>query len=54
MSVTNTLEASGGEDEQSIESARIEGPRTLRALYRAVTPEDYQSLSEVYPGVAKA
>jgi hypothetical protein len=54
MSATNTLEASGGEDEQSIESARIEGPRTLRALYRAVTPEDYQSLSEVYPGVAKA
>lgn len=54
LSVTNEKDASGGEDEQSIESARLEGPRTLRALYRAVTAEDFESLSEVFPGVAKA
>jgi hypothetical protein len=54
LTVTNPDSASGGEDEQSIESARIEGPRTLRALYRAVTMEDYESLSIAYPGVAKA
>jgi hypothetical protein len=54
LTITNDISATGGEDPESIESARLSGPRTLRALYRAVTPEDYQSLSEVYPGVAKA
>jgi len=54
VKATNPEPASGGEDEQSIESARLEGPRSLRALYRAVTAEDYESLAEAQPGVAKA
>lgn len=53
VSVTNPDSASGGEDAQSIDSAKLEGPRTLRALYRAVTIEDYESLGEAFPGVAK-
>lgn len=54
ITVTNIDAATGGEDEQSIESARLEGPRTLRALYRAVTVEDFEGLAEVFAGVAKA
>lgn len=53
VSVDNAEAATGGEDEQSIESARLEGPRSLRALYRAVTLDDFESLGEVFPGVAK-
>jgi hypothetical protein len=52
--VTNPLAASGGEDEQSIDSAKVEGPESLLALNRAVTLEDYRILSEGFPGVAKA
>ena len=52
IAVTNPEAATGGEDEQEIENARIEGPRSLRALYRAVTVEDFESLGEVIPGVA--
>lgn len=53
VSVTNPDAASGGEDAQSIENAKLEGPRTLRALYRAVTLDDYEGLGEAFPGVAK-
>ena len=53
VSVANPDAASGGEDAQSIDSAKLEGPRTLRALYRAVTIEDYESLGEAFPGVAR-
>ncbi|MBI3726038.1 hypothetical protein HY251_19080, partial [bacterium] len=39
VKVTNPLAASGGEERQSIEDAKRQGPRTLRALNRAVTLE---------------
>lgn len=52
--VTNPLAASGGEDEQSIDSAKVEGPSSLLALNRAVTLDDYRILAEGFPGVAKA
>jgi len=54
ITVTNPLAASGGEDPQTIENARLEGPRSLRALYRAVTAEDFESLSGAFEGVAQA
>jgi len=54
VEVTNSLAASGGEDRQSIEEAKILGPRSLRALNRAVTAEDFETLAEQFPGVAKA
>lgn len=54
LSVTNPAQASGGEDEQSIDSAKVEGPNSLLALNRAVSINDYKILSEGFPGVAKA
>lgn len=54
LAVTNPLRASGGEDEQSIDSAKVEGPNSLLALNRAVSLNDYKILSEGFPGVAKA
>jgi len=54
LEVTNPLQASGGEDRQSMEEAKRLGPASLRALNRAVTPEDYKTLSEQFGGVAKA
>lgn len=54
VSVTNPAAASGGEDEQSIEDAKRQGPRSLRALDRAVSPGDYEALAEGFPGVARA
>ena len=54
LAVTNPAQASGGEDEQSIDSAKVEGPNSLLALNRAVSLNDYKILSEGFPGVAKA
>jgi len=54
LSVNNPAQASGGEDRQSIEEARRLGPASLRALDRAVTAEDFKTLTEQFAGVAKA
>jgi hypothetical protein len=54
VAVTNPTDASGGEDEMSIDEAKVLGPLSLRALYRAVTEEDFVALSENFPGIAKA
>jgi len=42
--VTNLLPAKGGVDKQSLEDAKIRGPKTLKIQERAVTPEDYSKL----------
>jgi len=44
VTVNNPSAASGGRDGETIEEAKILGPASLRALYRAVTPEDYENL----------
>lgn len=54
VEVTNPLAASGGEERQSIEDAKRQGPRTLRAMGRAVTLEDFEILAEDFPGIARA
>lgn len=54
ISVTNEAAAIGGEDEETIERARTQAPRSLRALYRAVTSEDFITLAQRVTGVAKA
>lgn len=54
VSVDNPLQASGGQDQMSIDDAKVLGPLSLRSLNRAVTPEDYVNLAELFPGVAKA
>jgi hypothetical protein len=54
VEVTNPLAASGGEERQAIEDAKRQGPRTLRAMGRAVTLEDFEILAEDFPGIARA
>jgi hypothetical protein len=54
VAVTNPNPASGGEDEMSIDEAKVLGPQSLHALNRAVTPNDFVALAEGFPGVAKA
>ena len=46
--------ATGGADPESSDSIRINAPRALRAMNRAVTLQDYIDLSTAVPGVAKA
>ena len=50
----NVNSATGGVDRQSAEEAKILGPRTLQTLNRAVTANDYRTLAETLPSVAKA
>ncbi|MGW5424677.1 putative baseplate assembly protein [Streptomyces sp. NPDC003943] len=52
--VENRRPAVGGVDGESVESARIRGPLTLRTLQRAVVPRDYELLArEVAPDAAR-
>lgn len=52
--VTNAAAATGGADAESLQSMRTNIPRSLRALDRAVTLQDYADLAIQVPGVAKA
>lgn len=54
LSVRNIEPAIGGAPRESIETAREEGPLSVRTLHRAVTFEDYEHLARMVPGVAKA
>lgn len=54
LSVTNLEKFSGGRQAESIEEARINIPRSLKAGDRAVSFEDFIALAEAFPGVAKA
>jgi uncharacterized phage protein gp47/JayE len=53
-SVINPGAATGGADEESIESIRRQAPRSLTVLERAVTTDDYAYLAEKVPGVLHA
>ncbi|MBI5788696.1 MAG: baseplate J/gp47 family protein [Candidatus Schekmanbacteria bacterium] len=54
VSVTNNEAASGGADRESAEHAKAQAPLQLRALNRCVTEDDYETLAQGYPGVARA
>lgn len=54
ISVTNVLEASGGEPRQSNADIRQQAPRQLRVLERAVAREDYEIVADDVPGVARS
>lgn len=54
LTVTNDTAASGGVDAESTESIRTNASLSYRALDRAVTLEDYQSLALAVPGCGKA
>lgn len=47
-SVDNALASTGGNDMESTEEIRINAPRALRALYRAVTEEDYNHFASTF------
>jgi predicted phage baseplate assembly protein len=52
--VENRGAALGGVDGETVESARVRGPMTLRTLHRAVVPHDYELLArEVAPDAAR-
>jgi len=52
--VTNPLAASGGEDPEPTERARLYAPQAFRTQKRAVTVEDYAAFAERHPQVQKA
>jgi len=52
--VTNPATLSGGADAESTDSIRLNAPKSLRTLNRAVSLDDYANLSLSVPGVAKA
>ena len=54
LGVTNPVPSTGGADRESLEHARRQAPAEIRSLWKALTKDDYQALSEGYPGVAKA
>ena len=54
LSVTNPIAASGGSDRETHNHARTQAPAELRTLWKAVTQEDYRTLAEGFPGMAKA
>ena len=54
FTVTNPEQSSGGAEEQSISEAKLLGPKSLRALGRAVALEDYATLAKTVDGVREA
>lgn len=54
LHISNPTAATGGADRESTDHARLQGPAELKTLWKAVTLEDYKSLSEGFPGIAKA
>lgn len=54
VQVTNSNAMSGGTDAESTDSIRINAPKALRSLNRAVSTDDYANLALTVSGVAKA
>jgi predicted phage baseplate assembly protein len=52
--VINPMDASGGEDPETIESARRNAPRTVLTLDRIVSLRDYEDFASGFSGIAKA
>lgn len=51
---TNAAKASGGDDRETVEQARVAGPASLRSLNRTVASDDFKTHSEAVPGVSRA
>jgi len=54
LSVTNSLDATGGADAETLDEIRQNAPRSLTTIDRAVTTDDYAALALKVAGVAKA
>ena len=52
--VTNPLPASGGDDPETLGSARRNAPLTVRTLDRIVSLRDFEDFARAFPGIAKA
>jgi predicted phage baseplate assembly protein len=52
--VGNLFDASGGQDEERIEEAKVRAPRSLRSRSRAVTAEDFELLAAEAGNVKRA
>jgi predicted phage baseplate assembly protein len=52
--VTNPLPAAGGEAPETIDSARIKAPMSVRTLQRIVSISDYRDFTCSFAGIAKA
>jgi predicted phage baseplate assembly protein len=52
--VDNPLPASGAEDPESTQDARVNAPLTVVALERVVSLEDYAAFARTFAGIAKA
>ncbi len=53
-SVTNPIEAKGGEDPETLADARENAPLTVLTLDRLVSLSDYEDFARAFAGVAKA
>ncbi len=56
---TNVFPATGGKSRETIEEAKVNGPASLRTMYRAVTAEDFKTIAKsfrdpVYGGISDA
>jgi hypothetical protein len=54
VSVSNPAKADGGFDRETIASAKVRAPESLRATTRSVTREDFEINARRLPGVARA
>lgn len=54
VTVVGSSITSGGEDPETTDSIRTNIPKSLRALGRAVTVEDFETIAKQVPGVLKA
>jgi predicted phage baseplate assembly protein len=52
--VTNLRAAAGGQDEESLESAKLRAPRAIRSRNRAVTAEDFEQLAVQAASIKRA
>lgn len=52
--VTNLFAASGGSDEETLETAKLRAPQALKNKCRAVTAEDFESLAKQSGNVKRA
>jgi hypothetical protein len=52
--VTNPMSASGGADPETLDEVRQYAPQAFRVQKRAVTPEDYATMTEKHPEVQRA
>lgn len=54
LRITNPNAATGGSNRETTDHAKKQAPAELATLWKAVTLEDYKSLAEGFPGIAKA